>query len=112
MNSSGVFAAVAVVDAKAPSDESRTQGSEEGAPGSLPVWNAFVRLKKVDCKTVVFFFSKSVKKSVKRGVRVLSASVRRPCEAREKKRLSPVSLSVFSLVADLLFDFRAYLNLR
>ena len=29
---------------------------------------------------------------------------RRACEAREKKRLSPVSLSVFSLVPDLLFD--------
>ena len=33
----------------------------------------------LDCKTVGFF-SKSVKKSVKRGVRVLRA-----CEAREKK---------------------------
>ena len=57
-----------------------------------------------------FFFSKSVKKSVKRGVRVLRARsarashARRACEAREKKRLSPVSLSVFSLVPDLLFD--------
>ena len=57
------------------------------------------------------FFSKSVKKSVKRGVRVLSARAshaRRVCKAREKKpyfqRLSPVSLSVFSLVPDLLFD--------
>ena len=46
----------------------------------------------------VFFFSKSVKKSVKRGVRVLSAK-----RAREK-RLSPVSLSVFNLVPDLSFD--------
>ena len=45
-----------------------------------------------------FFFSKSVKKSVKRGVRVLSAK-----RAREK-RLSPVSLSVFNLVPDLSFD--------
>ena len=111
MNSSGVFAAVAVVDAKAPSEENRTQESEEGAAGSLPAWNAFVRLKILDCKTVGFF-SKSVKKSVKRAVRVLLANLRRPCEAREKKRLSPVSLSVFSLVPDLLFDFRAYLNLR
>ena len=25
------------------------------APGSLPAWNAFVRLTKVDCKTVGFF---------------------------------------------------------
>ena len=44
----------------------------------------------VDCKTVGFF-SKSVKKSVKRGVRVLRARsarashARRACEAREKK---------------------------
>ena len=45
----------------------------------------------VDCKTADFFFSKSVKKSVKRAVSVL--------------RVSPqVSLSVFSLVPDLLFD--------
>ena len=67
-------------------------------------------LPSLDCKTVGFFFSKSVKKSVKRGVRVLRArSARashalRACEARGKKRLSPVSLSVFSLVPDLLFD--------
>ena len=81
------------------------------APGSLPAWNAFVRLPKVDCKKSVFS-SKSIKKSVKRAVRVLLANLRRPCEAREKKRLSPVSLSVVSLVPDLLFDFRAYLNLR
>ena len=57
--------------------------------------NATSLLKK-DCKTV----SKSVKKSVKRGVRVLRAQSAR----------APHSLSVFSLVPDLLFDFRAYLN--
>ena len=67
----------------------------------------------LDCKTVGFF-SKSIKKSVKRGVRVLRARsarashARRACETREKKpyfqRISPVSLSVFSLVPDLLFD--------
>ena len=34
----------------------------------------------LDCKTVGFFFSKSVKKSVKRGVRVLRAR-----SARERK---------------------------
>ena len=45
----------------------------------------------VDCKTVGFFFSKSIKKSVKRGVRVLRARSarashsRRACEAWEKK---------------------------
>ena len=67
------------------------------------------------------FFSKSVKKQAKCGVRVLRA---RRLTRPEKKnrlsvfhiffpyfqRLSPVSLSVFSLVPDLLFDFRAYLN--
>ena len=59
----------------------------------------------VDCKTVGFFFSKSVKKSVKRGVIVLRArSARAMCEREGKRRLFPVSLSVFSLVPDLLFD--------
>ena len=48
---------------------------------------------------VFFSFSKSVKISVKRGVRVLCAQ-----SARASKRLSPVSLSVFCLVPDLLFD--------
>ena len=59
----------------------------------------------LDCKTVGFFFSKSVKKSVKRCVRVLSARstraapARRACEAREKNRISivsPHSRSLFS----------------
>ena len=65
-----------------------------------------VRLQKkktwesLDCKTVVFFFSKSVEKSVKRAVRVLRAQ-----SARVSFSVSPqVSLSVFSLVPDLLFD--------
>ena len=48
-----------------------------------------------------FFFFKSVKKSVKRGVRVLRERSVRVSHAR---RLFPVSLSVFSLVPDLLFD--------
>ena len=60
----------------------------------------------VDCKTDGF--SKSVKKSVKRGVRVLRARSARASHARARgktlNRLSPVSLSVFSLVPDLLFD--------
>ena len=62
----------------------------------------------LDCKKVEFFL-KSIKKKVKCGVRVLCARssrashARRACEAREK-RLSPVSLTVFSLVPDLLFD--------
>ena len=47
-----------------------------------------------------FFFSKSVEKSVKRAVRVLRAQ-----SARVSFSVSPqVSLSVFSLVPDLLFD--------
>ena len=48
--------------------------------------------------------SKSVKKSVKRGVRVLRVS--HALEAREKKLLAslPFSLTVFSLVPDLSFD--------
>ena len=68
--------------------------------GYMTVTNPlFIRL--IRLQNSRFFFSKSVKKSVKRGVRVLRA---RACEAREKKRLSPVLLSVFSLVPDLLFD--------
>ena len=42
----------------------------------------------LDCKTVGFFFSKSEKNSVKRGVRVLRARAshaRRACEARAVK---------------------------
>ena len=46
-----------------------------------------------------FFFSKSVKKSVTRGVRVL-----RVWGGRKTTCLSPVSLSVLSLVPDLSFD--------
>ena len=66
------------------------------------------------------FFSKSVKKSAKCGVRVLLA---RASHAQSKKPTvrfpyfflvflapPPVSLSVFSLVPDHLCDFRAYLN--
>ena len=51
-----------------------------------------------------FFFSKSVKKSVKRGVRVLGARSTRGERKSVSQRLSPLSLSVFSLVPDLLFD--------
>ena len=50
----------------------------------------------LDCKTVGFF-SKSVKKSAKRGVRVWRARTARAS-------VFPVSLSVFSLVPDLLFN--------
>ena len=51
------------------------------------------------------FFSKSVKKSVKRAVRVLRAKRASGRVRQEKKNVSPqVSLSVFSLVPDLLFD--------
>ena len=44
------------------------------------------------------FSSKSVKKSVNRGVRNLKRA------KRASLTLSPISLSVFSLVPDLLFD--------
>ena len=51
------------------------------------------------------FFSKSVKKSVKRAVRVLRAKRASGRVRQEKKNVSPqVSLSVLSLVPDLLFD--------
>ena len=66
------------------------------------------------------FFSKSVKKSVKRGVRVLRARsarashARRACEAREKKRIfsvSPQSRSLFSAsFQTFCLTARAYLN--
>ena len=60
--------------------------------GHMTVTNPlFIRL--IRLQNSRFFFSKSVKKSVKRGVRVLRA--RSP---------GAVSLSVFSLVPDLLFD--------
>ena len=62
-------------------------------------FTTFTARHKVDCRTVVFF-SKSVKKSVKGGVRVLRARSARASHPR----LSPVSLSVFALVPDLLFD--------
>ena len=50
------------------------------------------------------FFSKTVKKSVKRGVRVLRSRGVRGLKCEAKGNLSPVSLSVVSLVPDLLFD--------
>ena len=63
-----------------------------------------------------FFFSKSLKKSVKRGVRVLRAwsarasHARRACEAREKS-VSPQSRSLFSaLFQTFCLTARAYLN--
>ena len=55
----------------------------------------------VDCKQS-FFFSKSVKKSVECGVRVLCE--RSSLASHALRRLFPVSLYVFSLVPDLLFD--------
>ena len=61
----------------------------------------------IDCKKVGFFFLKSVEKSVKRGVRVLRVRSTQASPAPREiyfQRLSPVSLSVFSLVPDLLFD--------
>ena len=69
-----------------------------------------VAVKGLKCKTVCFFFSKSVKKSVKSGVRVLRARSARAlgaCEAREKNQsrsLFSASFQTFCLTA------RAYLN--
>ena len=48
----------------------------------------------LDCKTVGFFFSKSVKKSVKRGVRVLRARSAGASHARERKKPSLPSLAL------------------
>ena len=54
------------------------------------------------------FFAKSVKKSVKRAVRVLRT---RSAQASHSRNVSPqVSLSVFNLVPDLLFDFSRVLE--
>ena len=55
----------------------------------------------VDCKTVGFFFSKSVEKSVKRGVIVVRARARRACESRS---VFSASFQTFCLTA------RAFLN--
>ena len=57
--------------------------------------------------TVVFF--KSVSKSVKCGVRVLRAK-RASLTVGRVRHLSSVSLSVFSLVPDLLFDYSRVLE--
>ena len=70
---------------------------------------AFVRLvvlPAIDCKTVGFFSSKSFQPSfrVPQARSAGASHTRKTCEAREKKRLSPVSLSVFALAPDLLFD--------
>ena len=57
----------------------------------------------IDCKTVGFFLkiSKEIGKAWRKSLkRAKLASLTRPYF----KRLSPVSLSVFSLVPDLLFD--------
>ena len=59
----------------------------------------------LDYKTVGFFLkiSKEIGKAWRKSLtRAKRAS--RACEAREKKPLSPVSRSVFSLVPDFLFD--------
>ena len=73
--------------------------------------------KKLDCKTVGFFFSKSVNKTEKSGVRVLRARsarashVRRACEAREIKNVSPQFCSLFSAsFQTFCLTARAYLN--
>ena len=70
---------------------------------NLCYWSVCKKRKLENLQTAkqsFFFFSKSVEKSVKRAVRVLRAQ-----SARVSFSVSPqVSLSVFSLVPDLLFD--------
>ena len=62
----------------------------------------------VDCKIVGFFFSKSVKKSVRRGVRVLRARSARALHARS---VSPQPHSPFSASFETFcLTARAYLN--
>ena len=57
----------------------------------IPLWHFSLVSLGLDCEAVGFFFSKSVKKSVKRDVRVLRARrarashALRACKAREKK---------------------------
>ena len=64
-------------------------------------------LRTIDCKTVVFF-SKSVKNSVKRGVRVLRA---RSASLTRVFSVSPRSRSLFSaLFETFCLTARAYLN--
>ena len=59
------------------------------------IWQPVLATLTLDCKRVVFFFSKSVKKSVKRGERVLHARSARSSHAREKT-VCPQSHSPFS----------------
>ena len=69
---------------------------------NLCYWSVYKKRKLENLQTAKqsFFFSKSVKKSVKRAVGVLRAQ-----SARVSFSVAPqVSLSVFSLVPDLLFD--------
>ena len=79
-------------------------------------------LKASYCNTIAkrlqnsrFFFSEPVKKSVKRGVRVLLARSKAlepytPVGRVRRERLSPVSLSVFSPFQTFCLTARAYLN--
>ena len=70
---------------------------------------------KVRLQNSRFFFSKSVNKTVKCGVRVLRArsrrASRRACEAREKKNVPPQFRSLFSAsFQTFCLTARAYLN--
>ena len=80
-------------------------------------WKERALIGKVRLQNSRFFFSKSVKKSVKRGARVLRAPsarashARMACEAREKKTVSPQSRSLFSAsFQTFCLTARAYLN--
>ena len=65
------------------------------APGSLPAWNAFVRLTKVDCKTVGFFLkiNKEIGKARRKS---LTREPQTPVWGERKKNISPQSRSLLS----------------
>ena len=95
----------------------RTKLGSLHVSGKLPTYPSPKPTLTLDCKIVVFFFSKSVKTSVKRGVNVLherSARVSHAlwaCEAREKISVSPQSRCLFSAsFQTFCLTARAYLN--
>ena len=80
--------------------------------GNLPTYPSPKPTLALDCKQ--FFFSKSEKKLVKRGVRVLRARNARASYARERKNIFSVSSQSRSLFSASFQTFgltaRAYLN--
>ena len=79
--------------------------------GCFFYWNIFSNFYAsiwfVDCKTVVFFFlkiSKEIGKAWRKSFKCSKRASGRVRQGKKKLGLSPVSLSVFTLVSDLLFD--------